>query len=85
MNDNLPSENANDSQPFTSNFFVLPEEKVSNRCDAIQLQQMSSNPIILRVIAEDKILQAHPGHNNLFEAILLLVDYVHRNRRGYLG
>lgn len=85
MNDNLPSENANDSRPFTSNFFVPMDEKVSNRLDAIQIQQISSNPINLRVIAEDKILQAHPGHNNLFEAILLLVDYVHRNRRGYLG
>ena len=85
MNDNLPSENANDPRPFTSTYFVGPEEKVSNRRDAIQFQQMSSNPINLRVIAEDKILQTHPGHNNLFEAILLLVDYVHRNRRGYLG
>jgi len=85
MNDNLPSENANDSRPFTSNFFVSLDEKVSNRRDAIQIQQISINPINLRVIAEDKILQAHPGHNNLFETILLLVDYVHRNRRGYLG
>jgi hypothetical protein len=85
MNDNLPSENANDSRPFTSNFFVSIEEKISNRRDAIQIQQISSNPINLHLIAEDKILEAHPGHNNLFEAILLLVDYVHRNRRGYLG
>lgn len=86
MNDNLPSENANDPCPFTSNYFVSPEEKVSNRHDAIQIQQFSSShPINLRVIAEDKILQAHPGHNNLFEAILLFVDYIHRNRRGYLG
>ena len=85
MNYNLPSENANDPRPFTSTYFVAPEEKVSNRRDAIQIQQTSSNPINLRVIAEDKILQAHPGHNNLFEAILLLVDYIHRNRRGYLG
>lgn len=85
MNDNLPSENANDSRPFTSNFFVFFDEKVSNRPDAIQIHQNSLNPINLRIIAEDKILQAHPGYNNLFEAILLLVDYVHRNRRGYLG
>lgn len=85
MNDNLPSENANDSRPFTSSFFVSTEEKISNRPDAIQLHQISSNPINLQVVAEDKILQAHPGHSNLFEAILLLVDYVHRNRRGYLG
>ena len=85
MNDNLPSENLNDPHPFTSNFFVSIEEKIGSRADAIQLHQTSSNPINLCVIAEDKILQAHPGHNNLFEAILLLVDYVHRNRRGYLG
>ncbi len=85
MNDNLPSENVNETRPFTSNFFVAIDEKISNRRDAIQIQQMSLNPINLRLIAEDKILQAHPGHNNLFEAILLLVDYVHRNRRGYLG
>ena len=85
MNDRLPSENANDPCPFTSTFFVSSEEKVSNRLDAVQLQQTSSNPIDLRVIAEDKILVPHPGHDNLFEAILLLVDYVHRNHRGYLG
>lgn len=85
MNENLPSENANDPRPFTSNFFVSTEEKISNRADAIQLHQTSSNPINLRLIAEDKILQAHPGQNNLFESILLLIDYIHRNRRGYLG
>lgn len=85
MDDNLPSENANDSQPFSSSFFVPFEEKVSTRADAIQLHQISVNPIVLSIIAEDKVLQAHPGQNNLFESILLFVDYLHRNRKGYLG
>lgn len=60
MDENLPSENANDSQPFTSNFFVPIDEKVSNRRDAIQIQQISSTPLTLQLIAESRILQAHP-------------------------
>lgn len=59
MDDNLPSENANDSHPFTSNYFAKLGEKVSDRRDAIQLQQISLVPVILRVVTEDKILQAH--------------------------
>lgn len=59
MDENLPSENANDSHPFSSTYFVKLDEKVSGRRDAIQLQQISLAPINLQVIAEDKILKAH--------------------------
>ena len=71
MDDNLPSENANDSHPFTSNYFVKLGEKVSDRRDTIQLQQISLNPVVLRVITENKILQAHQVLKYLINLIMI--------------
>lgn len=59
MDEVLPSENANDSQPFSSTFFVPLGERPSPRRDAIQLQQVSTQPVTLQLIAEDLVLQAH--------------------------
>ena len=59
MDEVLPSENANDTQPFSSSFFVPIGEKASTRADAIQIQQTSSQPVCLQLIAEDLILKAH--------------------------
>lgn len=61
MDENLPSEAAHDNQPFSSTFFVPIDEPVSMRRDAIQIQQISlGTGLCLQLIAEDKILQAHP-------------------------
>lgn len=60
MDENLPSENVSDAHPFSSTFFVPLEEKPSSRHDAIQMQQVSVSPVVLQLIAEEKVLQAHP-------------------------
>ncbi len=63
MDEVLPSENVNDSQPFSSNYFVPLGEKPSPRRDAIQIQQISVQPVCLQLIAEDLILKAHAVRN----------------------
>lgn len=77
MDENLPSEAAHDNQPFSSGFFVPVDEQVSLRRDAIQIQQIpsgTSTSVTLQLIAEDKILQAHPVRKDTFFICLYLLN-----------
>ena len=85
MDEKLPSEQYMNSQPFSTKHFVSTEEKPSERSDAIQIHQAQRHPPRFRVIAEDKIYEVDSGCRAVFQAIIILVEYLHQNHSGYLG
>lgn len=83
MDENMPSSDYYDAQPFSGKHLVRIGEKPSLRPDAIQIAQTASQSF--QLVADDLILASHPGPNCLFHAIIFLVEYVHRHREGFLG
>lgn len=83
MDENMPSSDYYDAQPFSSKHLARIGEKPSLRPDAIQIAQTSAQTF--QLVADDLILNSYPGPNCLFHAIIFLVEYVHRHREGFLG
>lgn len=85
MDEKLPSEQYLDPQPFSTRHFVSVEEQPSERLDAIQIHQVQRHPPHFRVIAEDRIFEIDSGSRSVFQAIIVLVEYLHRKYSGFLG
>lgn len=83
LDENLPSSDYYDAQPFSGKHLIRIGEKPSTRPDAIQIAQTAAQTFEL--VAGDLVLKSHPGPNNLFHTIVFLVEYVQRHREGFLG
>lgn len=83
MDENLPSSDYYDAQPFSGKHLVRPGERPSQRPDAVQLCQ--TGPGAFELVAGSKVYRTYPGPSNLFQVLVFLVEYVHAHHEGYLG
>ncbi len=87
MDEHLPSEEFNDTQPFSSRYFVPCDEEASSARDIVQIQQTRRQPPSFQLVAQEAIYQAHGGSavQNVLHVIIFFVEYVHLHYGGFLG
>lgn len=83
MDENLPSSDFYDHQPFSGKHFVPLNESPSNRPEALQIILVA--PQEYQFLTGKHIYTSYPGHLNMFHAIVFMVEYVERRREGFLG